>query len=743
MCGIYGSLGCGLELESSLAALRAIAHRGPDGEGHHRDERSDVFLGHRRLSIVDLSPGGAQPMTNEDHSVWLVCNGEIYNHLELRKELEAKGHRFVGHCDTEVVVHLYEELGERMLERLVGMFALAIWDERRKALLLARDRIGIKPLHYYFDGRRLAFASELSAIRATRGLDLSPDVTAYWDFLTYQFVPAPKTIFAKAHKLPAGHLAWFANGRLSVRKWWDLEFAPDEAMDEARALDELESLLTTVVRDHLLADVPVGLFLSGGVDSSLVATRVAKLASEPTSAFTIRFPERGDDEAEIAQATAQRLGFEWHVQDFGLEDLLDVAPRMPELFDEPFGDQAALPMFGLSRMTASKIKVVLSGDGGDETQLGYARYFKEGERRVVHALADALPGRALVRNTPLKRASAVRNALGGRGAACRTSTEAFLPKRSAPSPSSPRRSSPTTTTTGSTSSTIARALAARAPAVPRLQDLAARGHPHQGRPHLDALRARSAAAAARPPLRRILGTHPRSLEGQGRCAQAPAQACARARAPARDRAPPQEGLLGPDQALRPRARPDVARARSRRARRVSASTPRPRATCSRPRRTITRTGSCTSSRPSFRGPRSRSRSRRRVARERELESRMTCRSHVSTRAATVTTRARVGRELPWQAARGPQACGRPRSLFARTRVAQPLRTFTSAFATLPRSSRERAVVHEFQARRLVHEVVFALDVCAAGGAEVLPAFGLGTDPQHLLGHCVDVALGKR
>ena len=412
MCGIYGSIACAAPLAASLGALRKLAHRGPDAEGHHVDAQHDVFLGQRRLAIIDLSPAGEQPMSNEDGSLWMVLNGEIYNHDELRRELLAKGHRFIGRCDAEVVLHLYEEEGERALERLVGMFAFAMWDARKSELFIARDRLGIKPLYYAFDGRRFAFASELAALEATPGFAFTPDVTAYWDFLTYQFVPAPKTIWKQARKLPAGHCASFADGRVTVRRWWDLEFAPDESLDEEHALAEVDALLERVVADHLQADVPVGLFLSGGVDSSLIAARVAKLAKEPTSSFSIRFPDRADDETEIARDTSHRLGLRWTVRDFGADDLLACLPRMADVFGEPFGDQAALPMLGLCEMTAKHVKVVLSGDGGDETHLGYARYFKEGERRVAHALADALPGRALIRSTPLGR-SALRNTLEG------------------------------------------------------------------------------------------------------------------------------------------------------------------------------------------------------------------------------------------------------------------------------------------------------------------------------------------
>ena len=414
MCGIYGTIGCEHALDVSLAALRTLTHRGPDGEGHHRDEARDAFLGHRRLAIIDLSPAGSQPMSNEDGSIWLVLNGEIYNHEELREELQDRGHRFAGRCDAEVVLHLYEEAGEKLLQRLVGMFAFAIWDTRTGKLLVARDRLGIKPLYYYFDGRRFAFASELKAIRATPGLDLAPDVTAYWDFLTYQFVPAPKTIYRNAHKLPAGHYAVLsADRRLSVHKWWDVEFEPDETMTEERALGELDELLARAVHDHMLADVPVGLFFSAGVDSLTVATRMPRSATAPTPAFTIRFPDREEDEAGIAQAAAVELGLCSRVQDFDSERLLDVLPLMADAFDEPFGDKAALPMFGLSSMAAQHAKVVLAGDGGDETHLGYGRYFKASERRLAHALADALPGRGALARGPLGGLGTLRYALGG------------------------------------------------------------------------------------------------------------------------------------------------------------------------------------------------------------------------------------------------------------------------------------------------------------------------------------------
>jgi asparagine synthase (glutamine-hydrolysing) len=412
MCGIYGSEGFGLELRHSLAALDTLAHRGPDGSDHHVDARRDVFLGHRRLAIVDLSAAGAQPMPNEDGRLWLVLNGEIYNHEELQRELEAKGHRFRGRCDAEVVLHLYEEHGADALGRLHGMFAFALYDERDGSFFLARDRIGIKPLYYYDDGRRFAFASEPAALRATPGLDLERDPSAWYDFLTYQLVPAPKTAWRRVRKLPAGHLLVRKAGRTEVRRWWDLEFEPDSRLDEDRALEALDLVLTDAVRAHQMSDVPLGLFLSGGVDSSLVAAYAARAAGEPLEAFSVRFRDGQDDEAALAEAAAKRFGMAWTAVDFEESDLLETIPRLPEVFGEPFADQAALPMLGLSRLAASRVKVVLSGDGGDETHLGYGRYFKERERRGSYALADALGGSWLARS-PLGRLPALRNAAEG------------------------------------------------------------------------------------------------------------------------------------------------------------------------------------------------------------------------------------------------------------------------------------------------------------------------------------------
>jgi asparagine synthase (glutamine-hydrolysing) len=392
MCGIFGTVGIELSDAQVEGAVQTLRHRGPDGSGYRWDPERRAVLGHTRLSIIDLSPAGAQPMVNEDASLILTMNGEIYNHAALRPGLERKGHVFKSACDAEVILHLFEEKGMDLLDDLHGMFAFALYEVKAGRLHLARDRLGIKPLHWYHDGRRFAFASELKALRAIPGLDLAPDVTAYYDFLTYQFVPAPKTIYQRAHKLPPGHRLVLDAERVSVQPYWDVRFEPDPRLDVDAACEELSSLLRTVVREHLVSDVPLGIFLSAGVDSGLIAAEANSAAGAPLAAFTIGFPERANDELEEAAGIARRLGSPHVAGRFSFEELLAGVATMPELFDEPFADHSALPMIGLSRLAAARMKVVLSGDGGDETHLGYGRYLKEGRRRFVNALTDAIPG---------------------------------------------------------------------------------------------------------------------------------------------------------------------------------------------------------------------------------------------------------------------------------------------------------------------------------------------------------------
>lgn len=379
-------------VEDALAALGVLRHRGPDGQGHHVLADGNGLLGHQRLAIIDLSPAGAQPMTNEDGTLWLTFNGEIYNHGGLQAELEAKGHTFKGRCDAEVILHLYEEKGMDLLDDLRGMFAFGLYDTTKRTLFLARDRLGIKPLFVYEDGARCVFASELKAIRAMAGLDLAPDPTAYYDFLTYQYVPAPKTVYAKARKLPAGHWMEWKDGESRVRRWWDPRNAPEWTGTEEEAVEHLAGLLAESVEAHLVSDVPVGLFLSAGVDSSLVSFLAKEVSGEAHAAFTVRFEGREDDEADDAADIARRLGSTHHVDAFGNDQLVATIARMPELFDEPFADASALPMVGLCELAARHGKVVLSGDGGDETHAGYGRYLKRDKRQSIYAVARSIPG---------------------------------------------------------------------------------------------------------------------------------------------------------------------------------------------------------------------------------------------------------------------------------------------------------------------------------------------------------------
>ena len=414
MCGIYGAIGCELSEADAIRALRTLDHRGPDGFGHSYDERRDVFLGHTRLSIIDLSDSGRQPMSNEAGDLVLTFNGEIYNYQALRDELMARGHRFSSTCDAEVILPLYEECGMELLDRLHGMFAFALWDAKNETLHIARDRIGIKPLYYQHEGKKLAFASELKAIVATPGLSSEPDVSAYYDFLTYQHVPAPKTIRKHASKLPPGHRLEFRAGDVTLRQYWDVEFAPDESLSREEALDGLTSLLREVVRDHLVADVPVGSFLSGGLDSTIVTALASQENAGPLEAFTIRFPSGKTDEASIASDNAARLDLRHHVRDFDVPELLERLPRGNTMFDEPFADHSFLPTLAVSEMARETMKVVVSGDGGDETHLGYGRYFKAEKRRLQNNLVDAIPfAGALIRKTPLKRVQGLRTAVEG------------------------------------------------------------------------------------------------------------------------------------------------------------------------------------------------------------------------------------------------------------------------------------------------------------------------------------------
>jgi asparagine synthase (glutamine-hydrolysing) len=348
----------------------ALVHRGPDDEGSV--SLDGVTLGMRRLSIIDLE-GGHQPMPNEDSSVWAIQNGEIYNHLELRELLLAAGHSFNTQSDTEVLVHGYEEWGEAMVERLNGMFAFAVLDRRRGSVLLARDRMGIKPLHYAIDGRRLVFASELKALLRDPALRREVDPVALEQYLAYEFVPSPRSIVRGIAKLePAHTLVWsVADAAHRLRRYWSPELRPgDDRLNLDEEGERLRAVLRESVRKELISDVPLGVFLSGGIDSSAVAAMMTQLGGDVKS-FSVGFADRSFDESGYARQVARHLGTEHRELTLEPEMLLGLIPRLPDLLDEPLGDASIIPTYLLSEFTRRHVKVALGGDGGDELFAGY------------------------------------------------------------------------------------------------------------------------------------------------------------------------------------------------------------------------------------------------------------------------------------------------------------------------------------------------------------------------------------
>jgi asparagine synthase (glutamine-hydrolysing) len=376
MCGISGVVGSLRTDRATLQSMNeALRHRGPDGEGIFWPESDRVGLGMRRLAIIDLATGD-QPIFNEDGTVCVVFNGEIYNFLDLRTELEARGHRFATHADTEVVVHAYEDFGVECIDRLWGMFALALWDSRRNLLLLARDRLGKKPLVYYADPRAggLAFASELHALLAHPSVPRDVDLHAIDDYLTYLYVPSPTTAFRDVKKLPPGHRLVWQNGHATVEPYWNVRFAEKQQLSEQDAVARFGELLRDAVRRRLIADVPLGAFLSGGMDSSSVVAEMAELSSAPVKTFSIGFGERDFDELAYARQVAQRFGTEHH--ELVVEPrALDILPTLVRHYGEPYGDSSAIPTYYVAQLTRQHVTVALNGDGGDELLAGYERHW--------------------------------------------------------------------------------------------------------------------------------------------------------------------------------------------------------------------------------------------------------------------------------------------------------------------------------------------------------------------------------
>lgn len=378
MCGIAGAVWTSkappLGPETLERMTTLLRHRGPDDQGAYYD-RADwggVALGHRRLSIIDLQ-GGHQPLANEDESVWTIFNGEIYNFEELRRQLKSQGHRFRTRCDTEVLVHLYEEYGTACVERLRGMFALAIWDAPRKQLFLARDRLGQKPLVYCDQPGRLLFASELKAMLSVPGMRREMDPAALDDYLLYQYVPHPRTIYAGMRKLPPGHSAVWRDGRLQVTPYWQPDFNNEVSRSDDDWRDRLRTTLTEATRLRMISDVPLGAFLSGGVDSTIVAGLMQKASNRPVKTYSIGFPVVGYDETAYAREAAEFLGTEHH--ELTVEpDSIGLLPKLVWHYDEPFGDSSAIPTYYVSQLSRREVTVAVTGDAGDELFFGYPRY---------------------------------------------------------------------------------------------------------------------------------------------------------------------------------------------------------------------------------------------------------------------------------------------------------------------------------------------------------------------------------
>jgi asparagine synthase (glutamine-hydrolysing) len=401
MCGIAGILSLNERpvLREELRSMcAAIAHRGPDDEGFYAAD--GVGLGIRRLSVIDLATG-RQPVCNEDATVWVVFNGEIYNFQELRRDLKARGHRFSTASDTEVIVHLYEEHGARCVEHLRGMFAFAVWDQRRRRLLLARDRLGIKPLYYAEVSNRFLFASEVKAILQCSEVERRLDWMAVSHLFSYLTTPASQSIIAGVRKLEPGCTLTISPGRkAAVQRYWRLSFNPDYSRKTDQLVERLRELLDDSVRVHLVSDVPLGAFLSGGIDSSAVVAAAARFASGPLKTFCIGFADEDYSEVKYARAVAAKFGTD-HRELILDPNALDILEDLVWHLDEPFGDSSAIPSYLVSRLAAGEVTVALSGDGGDELFAGYDKYVVESKERrytppkavrnILAALAGIVP----------------------------------------------------------------------------------------------------------------------------------------------------------------------------------------------------------------------------------------------------------------------------------------------------------------------------------------------------------------
>src|SRR5579864_8383712 len=444
MCGISGVVNCG-NRETLARMTQVQAHRGPNDSGlwdRRFPDGSYIGLGSRRLAILDLSADGHMPMCNEDGTVWITYNGEIYNFAELRRELQSKGHRFASNTDTEVVIHLYEQEGADCVHRLKGMFAFAICDLRsgRPELFLARDHFGVKPFYYAHHGRKLAFASEVKALLHVPEIEAEIDLESLHQYLTFLWVPDPKTMFRGIYKLPAGHCATFRDGELKTRQYWDLSFPSSGARysrSEADLADEVRERFRQSVEEQMVSDVPIGAFLSAGLDSSSIVALMCRATKQPVRTYTITFPRKyrvGEatlDDPAVPARLAERLGCE-NQQIVVEPDVADLLPRLTWHMDEPTADPAIITAYLVCREARKQATVLLSGVGGDELFAGYRKYVAHswaqtyqrvpaGLRSIAEGALLALPS---LRGTRMK--GSVRLAKKMARSAYRTPREQFV-----------------------------------------------------------------------------------------------------------------------------------------------------------------------------------------------------------------------------------------------------------------------------------------------------------------------------
>lgn len=424
MCGICAIFNYGTRQPVAADILKraadAMAHRGPDDEGFHLD--GELGLGNRRLSIIDL-PGGHQPISNEDETIWITFNGEIYNFRELRPGLESRGHRFRTSTDTETIVHLYEEYGTKCLEHLRGMFAFALWDSRERRLFVARDRLGIKPLYYRQEPGRLILASELRALRELCERPLEVDPQAVYDFFGFRYIPAPRTFYHTVEKLLPGHYLIADSGGVRTQAYWDI---PEEIEDGRSADDlgrEVVEQLRESIRLRLIADVPLGVFLSGGTDSSAVVALMAELGARPLKTFCVGFAEPGFSELPYARQVADRYKTEHHELVVKAQDVAEELPRLVAFRGEPVAEPTDVALFKISQLASRSVKVVLAGEGGDELFAGYSKYAADRLAGLVSALPRNVT-RSIARLLPIgqRRAKVALETLGIKNAAERSAT---------------------------------------------------------------------------------------------------------------------------------------------------------------------------------------------------------------------------------------------------------------------------------------------------------------------------------